>query len=90
MGLDNRDPRPGEIARVGGHRRQPVLNPAMHNTDAGHIEPHGMRRCLDFLIIFDVAFFNVKIEARAKNIVNTVKKWGPGRVSSSKNCHVFN
>ena len=26
MGLDNRDPRPGEIARVGGHRRQPVLN----------------------------------------------------------------
>ena len=25
MGLDNRDP-PGEIARVGGHRRQPVLN----------------------------------------------------------------
>ena len=25
-GLDNRDPRPGEIARVGGHRRQPVLN----------------------------------------------------------------
>jgi len=28
----------------------------------------------DFLIIFEVAFFNVKIEARAKNIVNTVKK----------------
>ena len=27
-----------------------------------------------FLIIFEVAFFNVKIEARAKNIVNTVKK----------------
>ena len=37
MGLDNRDPRPGEIARVGGHRRQPVLNPAMHKaSDAGH------------------------------------------------------
>ena len=49
MGLDNRDPRPGEIARVGGHRRQPVLNPAMHEaSDAGHIEPHGMRRCLSF------------------------------------------
>ena len=49
MGLDNRDPRPGEIARVGGHRRQPVLNPAMHKaSDAGHIEPHGMRRCLSF------------------------------------------
>ena len=43
----------------------------------------------DFLIIFDVAFFCVKIEARAKNIVNTVKKWRPGRVSSSKNGHVF-
>ena len=28
----------------------------------------------DFLIIFDVAFFFVKIWARAKNIVNTVKK----------------
>ena len=28
----------------------------------------------DFLIIFDVAFFYVKIWARAKNIVNTVKK----------------
>ena len=27
--------------------------------------------------------------ARAKNIVNTVKKWGSGRVLSSKNCHVF-
>ena len=47
MGLDNRDPRCGEIARVGGHRRQPVLNPAMHKaSDAGHIGPHGMRRCL--------------------------------------------
>ena len=42
-----------------------------------------------FLIIFDVAFFDVKIEARAKNIVNTVNKWRPGRVSSSKNGHVF-
>ena len=30
MGLDNRDPRPGEIARVGGHRRQPVLNKYMY------------------------------------------------------------
>ena len=28
----------------------------------------------DFLIIFDIAFFDVQIEARAKNIVNTVKK----------------
>ena len=28
----------------------------------------------DFLIIFDVAFFSVKIQARAQNIVNTVKK----------------
>ena len=28
----------------------------------------------DFLIVFEVTFFNVKIEARAKNIVNTVKK----------------
>ena len=43
----------------------------------------------DFLIIFEVAFFNVKIEARAKNIVNTVKKWRPGSVSSSKKCFVF-
>ena len=40
-------------------------------------------------MIFEAAFFNVKIEARAKNIVNTVKKWRPGRVSSSKNGHVF-
>ena len=24
-----------------------------------------------------------------KNIVNTIKKWRPGRVSSPKNCHVF-
>ena len=23
-------PGPGKLARVGGHRRQPVLNPAMH------------------------------------------------------------
>ena len=37
------------ITRVGGHRRQPVLNPAMHKaSDAGHIGPHGMRRCLSF------------------------------------------
>ena len=28
----------------------------------------------DFLIIFYVAFFSVKIQARAQNIVNTVKK----------------
>ena len=42
-------PGPGKIARVGGHRRQPVLNPAMHKaSDAGHIKPHGMRRCLSF------------------------------------------
>ena len=38
-----------KLARVGGHRRQPVLNPAMHKaSDAGHIGPHGMRRCLSF------------------------------------------
>ena len=31
---------PRIITRVGGHRRQPVLNPAMHKaSDAGHIEP---------------------------------------------------
>ena len=42
-------PLPGKLARVGGHRRQPVLNPAMHKaSDAGHIGPHGMRRCLSF------------------------------------------
>jgi len=28
----------------------------------------------DFLIIFEVVFFNVKIEERVKNIVKTVKK----------------
>ena len=42
---------------------------------------------MDFLWLFydfEAAFFNVKIEACAKNIVNTVKKWRPGRVSSSK------
>ena len=43
----------------------------------------------DFLIIFDVAFFSVKIQARAQNIVNTVKKWGSGRVLKVKKCHVF-
>ena len=43
----------------------------------------------DFLIIFEVAFFNVKIEERVKNIVKTVKNWRPGRVSRSKNGHVF-
>ena len=44
-----RNHRPEQLARVGGHRRQPVLNPAMHKaSDAGHIEPHGMRRCLSF------------------------------------------
>ena len=48
-GLRQPQPRIGEIARVGGHRRQPVLNPAMHKaSDAGHIGPHGMRRCLSF------------------------------------------
>ena len=27
----------------------PIANPAMHKaSDAGHIEPHGMRRCLSF------------------------------------------
>ena len=42
-------PLPGKLARVGGHSRQPVLNPAMHKaSDAGHIGPHGMRRCLSF------------------------------------------
>ena len=42
-------PLPGKLARVGGHRCQPVLNPAMHKaSDAGHIGPHGMRRCLSF------------------------------------------
>ena len=42
-------PLPGKLARVGGHRRQPVLNLAMHKaSDAGHIGPHGMRRCLSF------------------------------------------
>ena len=46
--VDGRDPRPGEIARVGGHRRQPVLNPVHKASDAGHIGPHGMRRCLSF------------------------------------------
>ena len=36
-------PLPGKLARVGGYRRQPVLNPAMHKaSDAGHIGPHGM------------------------------------------------
>ena len=44
-----RNHRPEQLARVGSHRRQPVLNPAMHKaSDAGHIEPHGMRRCLSF------------------------------------------
>ena len=31
----------------------------------------------DFLIIFDIAFFDVQIEARAKNIVKTVQKMTP-------------
>ena len=45
-------PLPGKLARVGGHRRQPVLNPAMHKaSDAGHIRPHGMRRCLSFSLV---------------------------------------
>ena len=42
-----------------------------------------------FLIVFDVAFFCVKIWARAKNTVKTIKKSRSGRVLSSKNCHVF-
>ena len=43
----------------------------------------------DFLIVSDVAFFCVKIWARAKNTVKTIKKSRSGRVLSSKNCHVF-
>ena len=36
-------PLPGKLARAGGHRRQPVLNPAMHKaSDAGHIGPHDL------------------------------------------------
>ena len=49
VGLEEGNPLRGKLARVGGHRRQPVLNPAMHKaSDAGHIGPHGMRRCLSF------------------------------------------
>ena len=34
---------------VGGWQALACLNPAMHKaSDAGHIEPHGMRRCLSF------------------------------------------
>ena len=43
----------------------------------------------DFFIIFEIAFFNAKIWGGAKNIVNTVKKWRPGCVPSSKKCFVF-
>ena len=43
--LAGKGSRPGSA----GYRRQPVLNPAMHKaSDAGHIGPHGMRRCLSF------------------------------------------
>ena len=37
------------LLRVGGWQALACLNPAMHKaSDAGHIEPHGMRRCLSF------------------------------------------
>ena len=38
-----------QFSRVGGWQALACLNPAMHKaSDAGHIEPHGMRRCLSF------------------------------------------
>ncbi len=42
-------PLPGKLARVGGHRRQPVLIRRCDKTSLPeHVEPHGMRRCLSF------------------------------------------
>ena len=38
-----------QFSRVGGWQALACLNPAMHKaSDAGHIGPHGMRRCLSF------------------------------------------
>ena len=45
-------PGPGNITRVGGHRRQPVLNPAMHKaSDAGHIAPQACGVALALAIV---------------------------------------
>ena len=69
-----------------------ALGRGLFGARGGSSKKLNTRRKLIFQWFFDSFWscnFSCKNLGGAKNIVNTVKKWRPGCVSSSKNCFVF-